>query len=450
MPKASTPSFIHELPLVVDSKQAAILESRFEAGRNLLNACLDKGMERVRLLRESQAHQDAKKMPKGKARTEAFAAARRAYRYSEYDLQAYANQVAEKSKWIKRHLDVHAIQKIASRAFTATEKVLFGGARSVRFKSRSQFASIEGKSNATGIRWRGDRVEWNTKQHKLTLKAIINWTDEVTYHSLSCKVKYSRIVRRVLNGKTRYFVQMICEGLPHQKPQNTLGAGTVGIDLGVSSVAIVGDDQALLLPFVPEIDSKHKEIRRLQRQLERSRRAKNPDNYEPDFKDVKGRKKKGKSKKGRRKWNNSNRYQKTRRKLAEIKRKQVAQRKSLQRNLANRVVRMGCYFQMEKVSVKGWQKLFGKSVCYKAPSLFQSELVLKAERAGGQVNQFPTTTTALSQTCICGRKKKKPLRQRVHDCECGAIMQRDLMSGYLAAARCRLPVPGRRVTQPVR
>jgi hypothetical protein len=39
-------------------------------------------------------------------------------------------------------------------------------------------------------------------------------------------------------------------------------------------------------------------------------------------------------------------------------------------------------------------------------------------------------TTALSQTCLCGTKKK-PLSQRVHRCGCGIGEDRDLFSAYL-------------------
>ena len=57
----------------------------------------------------------------------------------------------------------------------------------------------------------------------------------------------------------------------------------------------------------------------------------------------------------------------------------------------------------------------------------------KAENAGGVLYEFSTYKTALSQTCVCGNKEKKPLRQRWHHCSnCGAIAQRDLFSANLA------------------
>jgi hypothetical protein len=64
--------------------------------------------------------------------------------------------------------------------------------------------------------------------------------------------------------------------------------------------------------------------------------------------------------------------------------------------------------------------------------MFVSHLKNKAERAGGQVVEIPTWNTKLSQTCQCGRVKKKTLKQRIHQCECGVQMQRDLYSALLA------------------
>jgi putative transposase len=57
----------------------------------------------------------------------------------------------------------------------------------------------------------------------------------------------------------------------------------------------------------------------------------------------------------------------------------------------------------------------------------------KAESAGGddRLYEFNPKTTALSQTCLCGNRKKKPLAQRVHRCECGIKEDRDLFSAYL-------------------
>ena len=68
----------------------------------------------------------------------------------------------------------------------------------------------------------------------------------------------------------------------------------------------------------------------------------------------------------------------------------------------------------------------------RAPGLLVEILRRKAESAGVEgLYQFSPFTTALSQTCLCGEKKKKPLSQRVHRCECGITEDRDLFSAFL-------------------
>ncbi|MDR3543393.1 MAG: hypothetical protein P4L69_20920 [Desulfosporosinus sp.] len=113
-------------------------------------------------------------------------------------------------------------------------------------------------------------------------------------------------------------------------------------------------------------------------------------------------------------------------------RKEAAYRKTLHRQLANQILSVGVQIKTEKLSYRAFQKTFGKSVGVRAPGMFVTLLRRKTESAGGGVYAFNTRTTALSQVCHCGEKHKKLLRQRIHECLCGVLMQRDLYSGYLA------------------
>ncbi|MFL9449822.1 RNA-guided endonuclease InsQ/TnpB family protein [Tolypothrix bouteillei VB521301_2] len=415
-----TSSFVTEIPLITTSKDLSVLAARLEAGRQLYNAVLSEGLARLELVRNSEIYQQAKLIPKSnkKERSTAFQKAREAYRFSDYDLQAFANKTAIASIWIKSHLDANTIQKIATRAFKAVERMIYGLAKKVRFKQKGQFASLEGKTNKQGIRWTGNAVEWST----LKLKAIIT-NDPVILHGLSSKIKYVRLVRRILNQKNYWFAQLVCEGLPYQKPKNIISDGTIGIDLGVSTVAIVGDKKTIWTSFADELESKQKKIRKLQRKMDRQRRANNPNNFNSN----------GTVKKGSKRWHKSNRYKKKNNKKRETERKQAAHRQSLHGRLVNQTLAIGKHIKIEKVSVKAWQKNYGKSIGFKSPSSFQSELVRKAENAGGTVLMFSTRYTALSQTCLCGNKQKKSLSQRVHHCSvCGLTMQRDILSAYLS------------------
>lgn len=433
MAKSKTPSFVTTIPLRVDSKQESELLARFQASRQLYNACLNEAITRMELVKKSDTYQASKKLPREqkKQRSLMFSEARKLYRYSDYDLQSYATLVSNKSKWIADKIDSNTQQTIATRAFRASEKVLFGLARKVRFKTSNRFKSIEGKTNKQGLRWKDNQLVWG----KLKLNPIIDETNPVIQHGLKSPIKYIRLLWKEINSKRRWFVQLINEGIPHQKPQNYVSEGTVGLDLNISNIAFVSDNQARLLPFADKVPSFQKEIARLQQKMQRSQRANNPDNYDSDFLAKKGRKtvtKKGKVKKGSRKWNKSKNYKKISQKKRELERRKTACAKSQNRKLVNEILRHGNIIKTEKVSVRGWQKRYGKAISAKSPGFVQSELQRKAENAGGQFITFSTQKTALSQTHLDGSRIKKSLSQRVHRDVTGVVMHRDIFSAFLS------------------
>jgi hypothetical protein len=93
-------------------------------------------------------------------------------------------------------------------------------------------------------------------------------------------------------------------------------------------------------------------LRRLERQLDRQRRANNPDHYDQ----------RGRVTKERKRWKVSNRQRKVQTKRREVYRKLAATRKRSHGQLAHRVLALGDRFQLEQVSYRAWQKQFGRSV----------------------------------------------------------------------------------------
>ena len=417
-----TSSFVCDVPLRVGPTEHRVLAARLEAARALYNACLGEARTRWFLVKQSRAYQHARTLPKKTPeRTEAFTVARRAQGFTEAALQAYAKECRHASGWIEEHLDAPVCQQLATRAYRAVMRVATGRAKRVRFKGKQQLDTVEGKSNVTGLVWRTDRVVWRG----LTLLAYLpkrTQRDPVLAHGLAARVKYVRLVRRRRNGTVRYAAQLICEGKPYQKPEHTLGEGTVGLDLGPSTLAVVSDAAARLERFCAELDPQVAQIRREQRHLDRQRRANNPDNYLPNGTVKKGRR-------GRKHWRESERQRTTQARLAGRQRTLAAQRKSLHGRLAHQIVRQGSTFLLEKVSYRAWQRRYGRNVQRRAPGTFVQILTRLAASAGGKVITVPTRSTRLSQTCQCGDEKKKPLSLRVHHCEqCGVQMQRDLYS----------------------
>ena len=436
MARKTTPSFITELPLKVNSKIEKQLTARFQAGRQLYNACLNEALIRMELVRNSEPYKQAKKLNREKDKKqgkELFKAAREQARFSDYELQSFATLTAKSSKWIATQVDSNTQQKLATRAFKAVERILFRMAKQVRFKIKTRFKSVEGKSNKQGLRWLKNQVVWCG----LKVEPIIDWNNPVIVHGLNSSVKYCRILWRNLNGKKRWFIQLIQSGLPYQKTQNYVKQGIVGLDVNISNVAFVANNKAGLLPFADKVPTYEREIKALQRKMQRSQRMHNPDNFELDFDDKVGNKivrKKGKVKKGKKQWIKTRSYRRIAAKKAELERRKSSYAKSQNRRLVNEILRYGNQIKTERVSIKGWQKRYGKAISAKSPGFFQSELKRKAENANGYFLTFSTQKTALSQTHLNGTRIKKSLSQRVHKDVTGFVMHRDLFSAFLS--RC--------------
>jgi putative transposase len=423
----ATPSFICEMPLRINPSDERHLLVRLDCARQVYNACLGEALKRLTLLRESAEYKRARTLPKGtrnspaaKARSEAFRKANEQAGFREYDLHHAAVQFGH--SWLGEHLDANTIQKVATRAFLAVQQYAFSKRGKPRFQGKGRFDSVEGKTNKQGILWRERDVRWLG----LTLAAVIDPADRVMAHGLKCPVKFVRLVRRKVNGRNRFYAQLVCAGQPFRKEKHKLGQGVVGLDLGPSTMASVSDASARLGPFCAELESKQTEIRKLQRKMDRQRRAHNPGNFSPD----------GRVKRGvKLAWPDSKRYVRTRAKLAEVHRRQTEHRKSLHGRLVNEVLSQGDVIKLEALSYRAFQKTYGKSVGFRGPGTFVRRLRRKAANAGAVLDEFPTVTTRLSQTCVCGAIEKKPLSLRWHECECGVgPIQRDLFSAWLA--RC--------------
>jgi transposase len=442
-PKKQTPTFLLELPLVVGPAQAKRLRAHLEAGRQFYNALLSEGQRRLRQMRTDPGWQAARAIPptRTQERAAAFRTLREQYGFSEYALQAYAKSA--RCTWIAEHLDAVLAQTLASRAYHALNRVCVGQAKRVRFKSRGRgLSSIENKRNDTGLRFVLHKPEQGHQGYLIwkqdQLPALIDWNDPVVKYGLEHRIKYARLLQRKASSPRAagadaegfcYCVQLALEGVPYHKPKHTVGSDIIGADLGPSTIALVPRaGEASLALFCEELASNEREQRRLQRKMERQRRAANPDNY-----DAKGRIKKACKKKLS--WKQSKGYEKTRRRKAEKERKLAAHRKSLQGKKIHEIVAVGNTVILEKLSYKGWQKQYGKSVGLRAPGMFVEQLRRTVASTGGTLIEVPPRSTKLSQFCHgCGQQVKKPLSQRWHQCPCGiGPVQRDLYSAFLAA-----------------
>ena len=429
MSRATSPSFVVELPLRVSPQAEREALIRLELARQLSNATLAEGLKRLERYRASLAYKRACALRRGSQRTQAFKAARRECGFTSAQLSAFATHTKNAAKWNEGRprtdprLGAHETQRVAERVFAAIEQYSFGRRGRPRFKGKHRpLHSLEGKSTESGLCWKEGALQWGA----LTLAARRppagkdRWFEE----ALKCRTKYARVIWRLIKGRRRWFVQLVQQGRAPRKYESTLGA-VVGLDVGPSNIAVFSDEAAALVRLCPEVKQPWARARVLQRAMDRSRRATNPDCFRQD----------GTYKPGSKIAVRSRHYRQLRAALRETERVLAARRKRSHGALANRIVALGNVIRTETLSHTSFQRNFGRSVKVRAAGSLMSLIRRKAERAGGGVVELNTRALKLSQYDHCTHTfSKKALSERWHRLGDGSgYVQRDLYSAFLAA-----------------
>ena len=120
---------------------------------------------------------------------------------------------------------------------------------------------------------------------------------------------YATLVPRLIRGKYRVYLHLTIEGKAKPKydrsgnPRHKYGKGMIGADIGTQTVAYTSDTEVGLKNLSERgnsIQTSERKERLYYRAMDRSRRATNPQNYNPD----------GTIKKGKKTWKYSDRYKK--------------------------------------------------------------------------------------------------------------------------------------------
>lgn len=429
-------SFVVEAPLAVATAEDRRLGDRMLCGSRLFNVLLQDGIAMVEAMRADPAWAAARTLPRQtelqkKARAQAFASIRDGYDFTKYAFQARAICHKNAAGFASR-IGAHETQKIADRVFAALERWLLGLGGKPRFKGRRRpLHSLEGKNNASCLRWDGERGVL-TIEAGFELAVAINplrlAKDEWLWTALQAPTKYCRLVWRMVGGQRRWFVQLIQDGAAPLKASllaRLAAPDTVGgLDVGPSTIAWVTSTEAGLLRFCAEVDRPHAQIRRLQRRIDRQRRANNPDNFHPD----------GRVKRGCRTWVASGRQQQTEVEVASLHRYEAAVRKQAHGRDINCLLSKGLHWRDDGVSPQMLQRRYGKSIAVRAPGRFMSELARKAASAGGSRTIIEVRALKNSQyDHATATYAKKPLSERWHSFGDGrGRVQRDIYSAFLA------------------
>jgi putative transposase len=438
------PTHVRSWPLRPNPTQCRDIRTRFFTGARVYNAVLGQFLARSRAVKSDPAWETARQLPCGtsserKARRAAFAVVEEAHGLGVDAAQSFAS--ALRRSWVREHLPAQETQNLGARAFDATKQWHLGRKGKPRFKpaerglhslaSKDGNGALRPKTDAAGrlvgLQWGAGFVIPITVAAESGRRGKEQQAELAEIESLIAagKVLSTRIVRTVINGRDTYRMQLVCDGPPTRR--HPVGDGRVCFDLGPSEIAVAvqrADDtwSGWVEPLADRIRLDTARLRRAQRRLDRQHRAGSPDCFNGD----------GTHQPGRCDWQRSAAAKRSMARVGELHRRLAEHRKTLHGALSNQLFAHGADIACEKLDYVAWQKNFPRSVRDRAPGLLVEAMRRKAESAGGQrLYEFNPKTTALSQTCLCGDRKKKPLSQRVHRCGCGIKEHRDLFSAYL-------------------
>jgi hypothetical protein len=486
--------------LKTDENARRRLDVAFVAAGHLERALTRWALTNLESMRHTTRWREACALPSGlsasgevndasarRTRNAALNALRREFSLSEYDFTKRILELRRNSRWIGEHAPsssalLHATQvweSFAAHLFRSAgrprvprpweNRVLLGyvrdQGRGAATDEEVEKATAKGMKapKARSARWSGLSLRTSEDggfaihlhpsrdraRHLVIPVVTQGGTDvrEAWYLEDPTSWRQVKIVRCEIRNHFVYEAHVLCAKEPYRDPSRYGCApdGIVGVDLGVSSLAAVGigPDGALIDALLVRATSEELEQRQLvarrrrrtQRALERSRRATNPDAYGADRYGRAGR---GSRRPGTR-LATSKAYCATRRALRDERRRERESRVITTNRTAIAVLQCcGTNIVTEDVTVKAWQRTWGGSISYFAPSEMISALEREARLAGGSFTKVPCRL-GLTQTCHCGSVKKKSLAERWHRCEvCGsgfktAPVDRDLHSAYLAA-----------------
>jgi putative transposase len=252
-----------------------------------------------------------------------------------------------------------------------------------RFKSADRFDSITFPSYGDGVRLSEKLHIQNVGRVKIKL-----------HRPVEGKIKTVTLKREAGD----WYASLSCDEVPARAyPEAT---AEVGIDMGLTTFAALTTGERIENPrWYRKTESRLKDA---QRELSRKQRG-------------------------------SKRRQKAKRRVARLHARTANQRNDFQHKLAHRIVSENSLISVEYLAPKGMvsdtSRGMAKSIQDASWSRFLSILGAKAEEAGRRFVKVPPHGT--SSTCFrCGTYRRKELSERMHSCECGLVLDRDVHASH--------------------
>lgn len=373
------------------------------------------------------------------------------YGLRQTDLERFAKVLHEK---YARFVSSQQVQAEAKTVYSGVVKVLFGNGMHLHFKPVSQFDCIRQKCATNGVKI----IDWNTVKFMKHIYQTTGLPDTEYMKAvrlqtvLYADVIYTYLKQIEFSTGFHYYVIITLRGEAPRKFSKCSHSNRTGVDLGVSTIATSSHDELNLEELAPESDRYDREIRHLQKLVERSMRLHNPENYNPN----------GTVKKGKHSWKLTRKCRKMKRLMRVLYRKQTAYVQSSHQKFINHLIQTTSEFILEPMEFAGLQKRakntersdkvstvkakdgtvkkihkykrkkrYGHSIKNRSPGFMQSELKRKAEQY--DIPYFEINRNAYRASQLhhdTGEYIKPELSERFKVID-GHEVQRDLYSAFL-------------------
>lgn len=452
MGRAKTPSFVAARRIITDDREYKNLDKIMNITERMYNAGVRHCQRQLNELRADRWYQKCLQAffncgneDKQKIWSKEIFLCAEAYGLTEFALHEYFGR--GKVSGYEGAVGINIVQKNASSLYSAVRKAIFG--KRLHFRKFEETCSFEDKRANTGIIYNPENDTVKIVGHVYKLKGI-RQADTWLLAAMKHKIKYCRVTREPFGTKYRYFLQIVMEGTSPLK--HPIGAGTLAIDPGVSTMAAYTGKELDFKELAPEINKYQKKTVMEQNRFSKLMRANNAECYDSDGKHIRGK---------RIKYSSSMRKSKMR--LRSLYRKQHVYVLQSNNRLKNKWLEAaGSIVKIENMSYKGLQrksskterqgkesivinktgqkrsvhkykrrKRFGGSILKHSPSRFLASIRQKVTSNCGIVVDVSASKLKASQYHHdTGEHKKTKLnnREKIVD---GVMVQRDCYSSFV-------------------
>lgn len=307
--------------------------------------------------------------------------------FANYGLTNYGFSKYMKAKNnLNKYVNSGVLRNISNKVWNAVEYVLYKGGDNVNFIKRNNFRCFTSNDNKTGVYYRNGVV----RVAKMKIRPYIRKNDTYAIEALKNEIVLCRIKRKWHKHSWRYYVDIVLKGDSPKK--RSAANGTVKAVISPTSITATSGNGSLEEKLARDVESIDKEIIRVNRKIERQKRANNPENYKPNGKIRRN------SKYFKREWKESHSQHLMVHKRRELSRLRKDKVNLSHHILALKIMELGNVVQVERKRSHSDTKMSKKNIYLNlngSPSKFIAKLQQKLNNAGGELVHVSSDKTKI-------------------------------------------------------